>query len=443
MIWWRRELHKLRFLLKRWSAYKDQEYHNCHFKSAIDHPFRFSYTGYITIRRFADLAFPFLKDCRSVLDIGCGTGEITCELASRLPEIHFFGIDHSLSGIDKARQHADLLSLNNISFEPGKAESFSPAKPVDIVTMFDAFHHLENPKDFIRHMGRLTSEFLLLEPQGDWKGSWKRSLDLDWVLLELDKIQSRLSYMLGEKYPPVKGGTASGKSCGESVEHRYALSDFKQLFKGFGLEIRGTISGLDTYPPGFRESGPFREMMGEWSYELYKKIDDYLHKNNWDLHAKHWLIHARKGASHSISRPSPVPDNEKIRFPSLPAPYQAAYMKHSGPDKKIFPGSRFQVEVTLRNTGFLSWSSSDPVRPVFISYHWQQRSGKPFIHDGERTAIGQPVAPGEQAVINLKVQAPESPGRYVLAVDLVCEGVTWFSQAGSTPLFLPVWIQKP
>ncbi|MFW6137175.1 MAG: class I SAM-dependent methyltransferase [Candidatus Aminicenantaceae bacterium] len=109
MIWWRKGLHKLRFLLKHWSPEKDREYHDRQFESSLKQPFRFSYRGYITIRRFADLALPFLKECRNVLDIGCGTGEITCELASRLPHVRFTGVDHSRTGLQQARSHAEFL----------------------------------------------------------------------------------------------------------------------------------------------------------------------------------------------------------------------------------------------------------------------------------------------------------------------------------------------
>ena len=443
MMWWRRGLHRFRFWLKRWSSEKDREYHNHQFKSSIDQPFRFSYTGYITIRRFADLALPYLKNHRSIMDIGCGTGEITCELASRLPKIQFFGVDHSRTGIERARRHADYLELNNIAFTAGKAETFTPSKTVDLIIMFDAFHHLENPHAFIRRMSKFTSEFLLLEPQGDWKGSWKRTLDLDWVIREWDNIQSRLAYILGET--ELTSGTSGYFEVPEheSVEHRYSLQDFKHIFKGYGLDLRGTVSGLDVYPPGFRDSGPFREIMGEWIYGLYKIIDGYLYVNNIDIQAKHWLIHAKKGASHRIRKPSPLPRKKHITSSSLQGPYQADYIEYGDPSReKISPGIRFQMPVTVRNTGFISWDSSDPDRPVFMSYHWQQRSGKLHIYDGERTPFEKPVAPGEEVLINLNVKSPESPGRYILAVDLVCEGVTWFSRAGTTPLFIPARIHK-
>lgn len=49
---------------------------------------------------------------------------------------------------------------------------------------------------------------------------------------------------------------------------------------------------------------------------------------------------------------------------------------------------------------------------------------------------------GEKTTVSVSIKAPDSPGRYVLAVDLVCEGVTWFSQTGNPLLFIPVRVQK-
>ena len=40
--------------------------------------------------------------------------------------------------------------------------------------------------------------------------------------------------------------------------------------------------------------------------------------------------------------------------------------------------------------------------------------------------------------MNLTVAAPSQPGEYVLELDVVEEGVTWFAQQGSAPLRLAV-----
>ena len=155
----RAAFRRLRARKKGWSPEKDREYHDALFGSREFDPFSFAYPGYITIRRFADLATPFLKELRSVLDLGCGPAEITCELARRHPGVSFIGVDHSQAGIERARRHARFLGLSNIAFEIARIEEFLPDRPIDLVTMFDAFHHLKDPKQFVRRTGDSISRF--------------------------------------------------------------------------------------------------------------------------------------------------------------------------------------------------------------------------------------------------------------------------------------------
>jgi hypothetical protein len=44
--------------------------------------------------------------------------------------------------------------------------------------------------------------------------------------------------------------------------------------------------------------------------------------------------------------------------------------------------------------------------------------------------------PGGETEMTLAVTAPQTPGEYTLEIDLVHEGVTWFSERGAQPLRL-------
>lgn len=61
-----------------------------------------------------------LDDClqsgQSVLDLGCGVGILTTWYASVFPDCVFTGVDRSSRSIAVARQHAEALKLNNLSF---------------------------------------------------------------------------------------------------------------------------------------------------------------------------------------------------------------------------------------------------------------------------------------------------------------------------------------
>ena len=65
-----------------------------------------------------------------------------------------------------------------------------------------------------------------------------------------------------------------------------------------------------------------------------------------------------------------------------------------------------------------------------MSYHWLDRDGRDVEFDGDRTTLSPSIAAGERREVTINIRAPLRPGRYRLAIDLVHEGVIWFSQAG-------------
>src|SRR6185295_201391 len=140
---------RVRWALQRWSAPKDRAFHDALFASQRHDPFTFAYPGYVTIRRFADLAEARLGNSTTAIDLGCGPGEITCELARRRPEVTFTGVDHSEAAIARAREHADALGLRNIRFVAADVAHYPIDAPAGLVMMFDAFHHLLDPAGFV------------------------------------------------------------------------------------------------------------------------------------------------------------------------------------------------------------------------------------------------------------------------------------------------------
>ena len=444
--------HGLRYIRaswQRWSPERDRVYHDSLFHQQHINPFRFSYPGNITIRRFADLTAPFVDDARHVLDLGCGTGEITCELARRFPQTSFKGIDHSQSGVTRAQSHAETLALRNVSFRVANVEQFEPEKPVDLVLMFDSFHHLTKPQSFLDRIGQLTSRFLLIEPRGDWKGSWNKELDFDWLVQDLDKIRAHLAYATGEPLTTIASREHHGGEREEPVEHRYSVEDFEHFFSGYNLEVRGTIAGLESYPPGPEHESPSRERFGKLAYELYTEVDDLLRQRDLDLLAKHLVIHAHPGdqtaraiktqrASRRI-----VPSNPGkgiLWTDAIRGPYDVRYLSYDGPTEAP-PLHTLMARVRLKNESWRRWSSGSNEGPDFLSYHWLDRHGTLMLLDGIRTALPRTVLSGDELDVALKVTTPAAPGRYLLAVDMVRESTTWFSDAGSPPLLIAIRIR--
>jgi trans-aconitate 2-methyltransferase len=64
-----------------------------------------------------------------VVDLGCGTGELTAELHRRVGAAETVGIDSSAAMLDKARPHAGA----GLRFELGDLAGWAPAEAVDVV----------------------------------------------------------------------------------------------------------------------------------------------------------------------------------------------------------------------------------------------------------------------------------------------------------------------
>lgn len=383
----------------------------------------------MTIRRFAALASERLRriGAARVADLGCGPGEITCELARTHPEISFVGIDHSEAAIARARDHAARLGLANVTFRQGDIAAASP--DADIILMFDAFHHLLDPAAFVR--ASRADRFLLVEPAGTWIGGWQRGLDFDWLAGALDDIRARLSWEAGEARPPEPPAVVAAEprhGVGEAVEHRYPIEEFQHFFAGFGLDVRGTVAGFDRYPPDPYGRPPLRDAFGRATYEALVAVEDALLATNLDLHAKHWVIYAERGAPDRLRTPAPL--RRTSAPPRLEGSHDVEYVALDAP-AVVAAGTTITCTLTLRNRGWRTLSSADA---IFASYHWLDRKGTVVVQDGERSPLPRAVAPGSACTITLRVGTPAAPGRYTLAVDLVEEGVTWFSDAGAPML---------
>lgn len=69
-----------------------------------------------------------------------------------------------------------------------------------------------------------------------------------------------------------------------------------------------------------------------------------------------------------------------------------------------------------------------------LSYHWRRPDGSLVVFDGRRSALVRAIGPGRHAQRECVVVAPNTPGSYVLEMDLVHGGQSWFSSAGSPTL---------
>lgn len=432
--WLTRAARELNWARRAWSTETDREFHEELYRVDDYDPFSWAYPGYTTIRRFADIVERHLPPGGLVVDLGCGPGEITCELAARRTGLAFLGLDHSTAAIAKARVNAGRRGLTNVRFEARDVEDYVPDGSVDLVALFDSFHHLMKPAEFVARLSPHVKRWALIEPRGGWAGTWQKDIDFDWLAHDLDKIRARVAASIGASaFAPTapqelrrdRPGTPTAQP-DLAIERRYTLDDLRRFFDGYALDLRGTVAGLESYPPGANLARELREPFGEMRYQLYCAIDEWLFERNLDLHAKHWLIVAERGGrSRSVALSNIKP--EPAQGARISGQYDVRYGNYRGP-RSAAPDERQMGAIELTNDGWDTWTSD--VGGIFTSYHWLDTEGRIVELDGERTPLPRPIAAGDTCEVTIRIRTPSRAGRYQLAIDLVREGVTWFSEAG-------------
>ena len=89
----------------------------------------------------------------TVVDLGCGPGQLTAHLALRWPTAHIVGIDISPEMIGEARKHA----TDHVRFEIRDAASWVSSEPVDVIVSNAALQWIPGHRElFARWVGSLT-----------------------------------------------------------------------------------------------------------------------------------------------------------------------------------------------------------------------------------------------------------------------------------------------
>jgi trans-aconitate 2-methyltransferase len=86
------------------------------------------------------LALLELKGSERVLDVGCGDGRITAEIAARVPQGAVVGVDPSIEMISYAQSHWGTKPGSNLRFEVADARHLPFKDEFDLVVSFNALH---------------------------------------------------------------------------------------------------------------------------------------------------------------------------------------------------------------------------------------------------------------------------------------------------------------
>jgi Glycosyltransferase sugar-binding region containing DXD motif len=115
---------------------------------------------------------------------------------------------------------------------------------------------------------------------------------------------------------------------------------------------------------------------------------------------------------------------------AVPESAYRATIEPVGTPPALAAGQGRTMPFRVANEGTEQWPRGLDRRPAIrASYHWLHPDGSVHAADGLRTGFSRDVYPGDRILVPLQVVAPPAPGRYVLEVDLVHEGVRWFEQS--------------
>src|SRR5205807_9138500 len=81
-----------------------------------------------------------LNGSERILDVGCGDGKITAEIAARASKGSVVGVDPSRELISFAQDHFGPATLPNLRFEVADARRLPFKNVFDLVVSFNALH---------------------------------------------------------------------------------------------------------------------------------------------------------------------------------------------------------------------------------------------------------------------------------------------------------------
>ena len=112
-------------------------------------------------------------------------------------------------------------------------------------------------------------------------------------------------------------------------------------------------------------------------------------------------------------------------------PYRVSYEQVQIPETML-GGQTYSGSVTIYNAGRSAWPTArQQENGVNLAYHWRSAAGQMLIREGARSTLPEALPGGARVTLPLMVTAPVEAGVYRLELDMLREGITWFSEVGA------------
>jgi SAM-dependent methyltransferase len=110
-----------------------------------------------TAENSAGYLLPHLSSGTSVLDVGCGPGTITADLATLVTPARVTALEVTEAALDLARAEITRRGLTNVDFEAGDVHALGfPDDTFDVVHAHQVLQHVADPVAALREMRRVA-----------------------------------------------------------------------------------------------------------------------------------------------------------------------------------------------------------------------------------------------------------------------------------------------
>ena len=105
------------------------------------------------VRNSLAFILPYLKPDMYVLDIGCGPGTITVDLATYVPQGKVLGVEYVDTTLDQCRELAKERGIDNIDFTTGDIHKLPfDDNTFDMVIAHQVLQHIADPIQAFKEM---------------------------------------------------------------------------------------------------------------------------------------------------------------------------------------------------------------------------------------------------------------------------------------------------
>ncbi len=336
-----------------------------------------------------------LSPGQTVLELGAGTAWVS-HLLNRYG-CRTISVDVSPTAMALARKAFERDPRTNWTLDPRFVAYDGLTLPLDVAVadraiIYDAFHHIPNPARVLAELRRVLTDDGIVAMSEPGRG-------------HLESISSRIESATGV------------------LEHELVLEDVAELALSSGFAAARVVVASHT-PLLEIDAGELRRFMGGHRFSEYWKSLCA------ELDGHHYIL---------LFAGDPEPTTRQ------PRRLRAIIRPESGSSTvRMRPGERVQVIFAIHNAGDTTWlhTADAPGWTRLGAHLYAADATRTSIDfDWVRAALPGDVRPGSTVHIPIVFPPIDVPGDYIISVDLVVEGRTWFADRGSMAIDLECRIE--